>query len=186
MNLIGLHELHDVNNSEASWVVPASLSANHLQNALYLVNKFESSPLVFDDGQEAADFIQLKSVSSRSRMKTMFENENDESLSDDQPLFEPGGPTRKKSDTVDTSRKRKRERNFDETDDSDDHQLSVEQLEKRNLLRRKRELEKRRKIKSELYVRDSDDESNDERDAEFFEREEMIRQRNRDLQSNVS
>ena len=53
--------------------------------------------------------------------------------------------------------------------------LDDESLEARRRARTKADLEKARKVKSAEFIRDSDDESDEERDREFFAREEMRR-----------
>lgn len=55
-------------------------------------------------------------------------------------------------------------------------ELDDEEKDRRAEARRKKELEKLAKEKSTMYVHDSDDEDDEERDAEFFAREESLRQ----------
>ena len=54
-------------------------------------------------------------------------------------------------------------------------ELDEEERARRAEVRRQNDLERRRKIKSQLYVHDSDEESDEEKDREFFARESAIR-----------
>jgi replication fork protection complex subunit Tof1/Swi1 len=177
MTLIGCHRVGSEDDPEASWVVSSTLSADQLKQALDLIRKFEFSPPVFDDGKEAGDFIRRKSAGTAGRRKATFDDE-DEGIDDDEDedlLFPAGGPTaRKKSDALAELKKSRRRRRREGTDE--DNAITDEQLQARAAARREKELEKNRRIKSELFVHDSDDETDEERDRVFFEQEEKLRQ----------
>lgn len=180
MTLIGFqrHGLED--DLDATWVVPPAFSADQIKQALDLIKKFEFSPPVFDDGKEAGDFVRRKSAGIPSHRKAVFDDE-DEGIDDDEDeelLFPAGGPTaRKKSDALEALKTNRRRRRKEGTDE--ENSVTDEQRRARAEARRKRELEKNRKIKSELFIRDSDDETDEERDRIFFEREEKLRQNNK-------
>ncbi|RDW89571.1 timeless-domain-containing protein [Coleophoma cylindrospora] len=178
MKLVGF-ELGGVDDDpDGTWIIPSALSADQLKQSLDLINQNEFSPPTFDDGKEASDFI--KRVSSGGpRKREAFDDESDNGIDDDEePLFPAGGPTAmKKSDALDALKKNRRLRRKRSNDDDEDGGLLDEQLQARAEARRARELEKNRKIKSELYVHDSADEDDEERDRLFFEQEEKLRQR---------
>ncbi|RKF53698.1 Topoisomerase 1-associated factor 1 [Golovinomyces cichoracearum] len=179
VKLIGLHQDNNIENSEVSLAVPPSLSADDVQKALNLINYTEFNPPVFESGQEAADFIKPKSSDNFSRKKSAFDDESNTSDDGHHQFFEPGGPTSaKKLDLLETIKKKKSLRK-EEQESFDEHPISDAQLEARKAARMKREFDKNRRIKSELFVHDSDEESDEERDREFFEREEKLRQRNK-------
>lgn len=173
MTLIGFKRLGLDDDPDASWTIPSSISADQLQEALDLIKKFEFSPPSFDDGQEAEDLIRRKSAGSRRRQA--FDDEDDGiDDNDDEELFPAGGPTSRKSDALKQLKKSRRRRREVNSDDEDDPILD-EQAKAKEEARRAREYEKQRKIKSALYVHDSDEASED--DTEFYAREEELRKR---------
>ncbi|KUJ20178.1 timeless-domain-containing protein [Mollisia scopiformis] len=179
MKLVGLRRLGEDNDPEASWTVPSSLSADQLKEAQDLISKSEFSPPTFDDGEEAGDFIRRKSAGTAARKKAVFDDEDDGVDDDDEEefLFPAGGPTAmKKSEALKALKKNRRRRRKEGSED-EGTSLTDEQLEARAEARRLRELEKNRKIKSDLFVHDSDEEADEERDRIFFVQEEKIRER---------
>jgi replication fork protection complex subunit Tof1/Swi1 len=179
MTLVGFQRIGLEDDPDATWVVPSTMSADQIKETLDLIKKFEFSPPVFDDGKEAGDFIRRKSAGSAAHRRAAFDDEDD-GIDDDEekPLFPAGGPTaRKKSaDALETLKKNRRRRRREGTDEEDTG-ITDEQREARAAARRKRELEKNRKIKSELFIGDSDDD--EEADRIFFEQEEKLRQANK-------
>ena len=92
---------------------------------------------------------------------------------DDDALFPAGGPTARRlaDGRKPPNRSRKRRKGNDAEDaDTDDAALLNDRAEKRQL----KELEKARRIKSALYVRDGDDEFDSDEDEAFFAREREI------------
>lgn len=182
MTLIGFQILGENDDPDASWTIPPTLSADQLKQVLDLINKSEFSPPAFDDGREAADFIRRKSSGGAARRAVFDDGDDgiDDDDEDDELLFPAGGPTAmKKSDALKELKKIRRRRRKEGTEESEDNGLTDEQLQARRDARRQKELEKNRKIKSELFVHDSDDESDIERDKAFFEAEEKLRQRSK-------
>ena len=182
MALLGFQRISEEDDPEGSWIIPSSLSADQLKQALDLVKKFEFSPPVFDDGQEAGDFIRRKSAGSTSRRKAVYDDEDDgiDNDTEEELLFEPGGPTAmKKSDALEALKKNRRRRRKEGSEDAEASRLTDEQLKARAEAKRQKELEKNRKIKSELYVHDSDEEDNEDRDRLFFEQEEKLREKSK-------
>lgn len=179
MTLVGFRRVRENDDPEASWTIPSSLTADQLKEALDLVKKSEFSPPVFDDGQEAGDFIKRKSAPTTSRKRAVFDDEDDGIDNDDDEeelLFEPGGPTAsKKSDALLALKKIRRRRQREGTEDGEGGGLTEEQLKEREDARLAKELEKIRKVKSEMYVQDSEDD--EKADAAFFAKEQEIRDR---------
>ena len=85
----------------------------------------------------------------------------------------------KKSDALKELKKTRRRRRKEGGEESEDDGLTEDQLRARREARRQRELEKNRKIKSELFVHSSDEEDDEERDKAFFLAEEKLRQRSK-------
>ncbi|KAI1171252.1 timeless protein-domain-containing protein [Nemania sp. FL0916] len=159
---------------ESSWIVPAHISADQLQDSLDLINKAEFDPPTFEDGSSALDQLKRKAA---PRKKAVFDDDEGIGTGDDDDLLFPaGGPTNRKAadDFIDKPKKARRRRRRD----SEAEPLTEEQLEEKERDRRERERAKAKRFKSELFVHASDDESdNDERWSEFYANEERIRQK---------
>jgi replication fork protection complex subunit Tof1/Swi1 len=179
MRLVGFQRIGtDEEEIGSPWMIPSGLSADQLKQSLDLIKQTEFNPPVFDDGQEAEDFIRRKSAGTAARRRATYDDDSDNGLDsgEEEFLFPAGGPTAmKKSAALEALKKRRRRRKSGS--DEEDGGLTEEQRKARAEARRTRELEKLRKIKSELYVHDSDEESDEERDNLFFEQEEKLRQR---------
>ncbi|KAI1347933.1 timeless protein-domain-containing protein [Xylaria sp. FL0043] len=183
MKLVGFERLAPTldETPESSWVVPAHLSSEQLQDSLDLVNKAEFDPPTFEDGKLAQDQLRRKTA---PRKKAVFDDDEEGIDDDDEILFPAGGPTNKKAadgflDKPKKTRSRRRR--------SDAEPLTEEQLEENERARRERERAKARRFKSELFVHASDDESDDEeRWAEFYANEERIRQKQKAIALDAS
>lgn len=174
MKLVGFERLAPVldETPESSWIVPAQLSSEQLQDSLDLINKAEFNPPTFEDGKLAQDQLRRKTA---PRRKAVFDDDEEGVDDDDDILFPAGGPTNWKAadDTLDKPKKIRRRRRR-----SDAEPLTNEQLEEKARARRERERAKAKRFKSELFVHASDDESDDgEKWAEFYVNEERIRQK---------
>lgn len=176
MTLVGLRRIGDENDIDTPWVVPSNLSAAQLKEALTLIKAAEFDPPTFENGYNAE--AQIRRVSAaQNRRRAAFDDESDNGIDDDDAeiLFPAGGPTpMSKSDAFAALKKtrRKRRRSGSEEDELDEEQLAA-----RDRARRAKDLEKQRRIKSELFVHDSDDESDAERDEAFFAAEAKQRAR---------
>lgn len=183
MQVIGFERLSSALDEEigSAWIIPSRHFAEDLVEYKTLIDKAEFNPPAFDDGETAEDQVRRKTA---PRKKAAYDDENDDiddMLDDgDEALF-PANLKPSKLVGPDHDRpvkKRRLRRKADSGDDGDlptdeEDEIRAEKAQKR----RKRDLEKQRKIKSALYVNPSDDESDAEADAEFFAREEAIRQR---------
>jgi len=178
MTLVGFQRIGADDEPNSPWMVPSGLSADQLKQSLDLIKQNEFSPPVFDDGKEAEDLIRRKSAGTAAKRRTAFDDESDHAIdSEEEFLFPAGGPTTmKKSAALEALKKTRRRRRKSGSGEEEDG-LTEEQRKIRADARRARELEKLRKIKSDLYIHDSDEEIDEERDRAFFEREEKLRQR---------
>ncbi|KAF2834916.1 timeless protein [Patellaria atrata CBS 101060] len=171
MKLVGFERMGLDDDIEATWIIPSDLSSETLNENLNLVRKFEAELPTYEDGKSAEDFVRSKAAAARKRAE--YDDDSDGIVSDGdgdgELLFEPGGPTKRKSDALEELKKRRRKRNRhgEEPDD--------EEKAKRAEMRRERERENLEKIKSAKFIHDSDDESDEERDRAFFAREELLR-----------
>ncbi|CAG8977409.1 hypothetical protein HYALB_00007039 [Hymenoscyphus albidus] len=182
MTLVGFARIGVDDDPDGSWVVPHPLTADQLKESLDLIKKSEFSPPVFDDGQEAGDYIRRKSATAASRKRAVFDDDDDGIDDDEEEEFEfaPGGPTAMKpSEALKELKKRRRLKRKGSEDENSG--LTDEQAAARAEARRLKDLEKNRKIKSDLFVHDSDDEDDEERDKAFFEQERLREKAKDDL-----
>lgn len=181
MTLIGFQRLlsTEEDDIDASWIIPSTLSSAQLAQANDLIKATEFSPPVFEDGVLAEDHIRRKSAARPSKPREAFDDEDENALTDDdEELFPAGGPTaRKPSEALAALKKSRRKRRASGSDGEEDDEAAEQRRKEREEQRAIKEREKQRKIKSALYVNDSDEESDAERDQEFFSREEKLRQK---------
>lgn len=183
MQVLGFERLSSALDEEigSAWIIPSRHFAEDLVEYKTLIDKAEFNPPAFDDGETAEDQVRRKTA---PRKKAVYDDENDEidDLLDDgdEQLFPANlKPSKLVGPGHDRPVKKRRLRR--KADGGDDDELPTEEEDEiraeKAQRRRKRDLDKQRKIKSALYVSPSDDESDAEADAEFFAREEAVRQR---------
>ncbi|EHL03552.1 putative Topoisomerase 1-associated factor 1 [Glarea lozoyensis 74030] len=160
---------------EGSWIIPSNITADQLKQSHDLIKQAEHSPPEFGDGQEAADFLRRQSAAANSRKRAVFDDDDGIDDDDEELMFEPGGPTAMKPSDALKELKKKRKLRRKGSEDGEEGGLTDEQVAARAEARRLKELEKNRKVKSDLLVHDSDDEDDEARDAAFFA-EEAARQ----------
>jgi replication fork protection complex subunit Tof1/Swi1 len=173
MALVGFSRLGADNDPEATWVIPSSLTSTDLQEAIDLIRKFEFEPPAYDDGKTAEDFLRSKAASARrSTRRAEFDDDSDgidDNLEEDRGEYAPDGPTARKSEGRKVLKRHRRLRTSVELDDEESELLAE--------VRRKNEIEKQRKVKSTMFVHDSDDDDwDEEKNREFFDREQAIRE----------
>ncbi|KAK0626719.1 timeless protein-domain-containing protein [Immersiella caudata] len=172
MKLVGFERLTPTldETPDSSWVIPGHISADSLKDSVDLINKAEFNPPTFDDGQSAEDQLRRKSAARKRAaydddMNPLSGDEDDEAF-----LFAPGGPTARKSTAEDAKRPPKKRQRRLRRAGSDDEGPTQEEVDEKARARRQKELEKLRRIKSEMYVDPADDETTDEETREERER----------------
>lgn len=185
MKVLGFERLSLLIDEEigSAWIIPSRHSAEDLAEYKELIDKAEFSPPAFDNGETAEDQVRRKSA---PRKKAAYDDENDDIddiVDDGDEVLFPANlkPSKLVGPGHDRPPKKRRLRRKKDAGSGADDDLPTEDEDEiraeKALRRRKRDLEKQRKIKSALYVNPSDDESDAEADAEFFAREEAVRQR---------
>ncbi|KXH51212.1 timeless protein [Colletotrichum nymphaeae SA-01] len=171
MKLVGFERLAPTieETPQSVWILPPDLSASLLRVYIKHINDAEFDPPAFD-GASAEDQLRRKKA---ARKRAEYDDDDDDV--DDGFLFEPLGPTVRKAIDDPASKKTKRRRR--RKDSEDEEAPNDSELEEKAQKRREREREKARKIKSEAYVHASDDDTDEEYDREFFQREEAQRSR---------
>ena len=169
LTTLGMQRLGTAEDVDASWIVPSELPPKELAESLERIRKAEFEPPTFEDGQSMQDLIRNKAA---GRSGATFSDTESGSEGDiDEAMFPPNLREQRK-EGAEPAKKRQRltRRNKGE--------FTEEQLKEKAEERNRREREKNSKIKSALYVVDSDDEDNDE---EFFRLEEERRKKMRGI-----
>lgn len=187
MKVVGFERMSQALDEEvgSAWIIPPRHSAQDLDEYRDLISKAEFSPPSFEDGETADQQVRRKTA---PRRKVVYDDdEEDDGANDfvddgDDALFPKNLPNKNLvGPDGDRPIKKRRIRRRKETSEGDDDELPTEEEDEiraeKARKRRKRDLDKQRKIKSALFISPSDDESDAEGDAEFFRREEEIRQR---------
>ncbi|KXH57731.1 timeless protein [Colletotrichum salicis] len=171
MKLVGFERLAPTieETPQSVWILPPYLDAGILRTYVRHINDAEFDPPSFD-GASAEDQLRRKKV-----VRKRAEYDDDDDDIDDGFLFEPLGPTVRKAIDGPAPKKTKRRRR--RKDSEDEEAPNDSELEEKAQKRREREREKARKVKSEAYVHASDDDTDEEYDREFFQREEAQRLR---------
>ncbi|CAK7222997.1 Topoisomerase 1-associated factor 1 [Sporothrix eucalyptigena] len=176
MKLVGMERLAPSveETPDSTWIFHSRVMADELEESLEFINRAEFDPPSFDNDKSAEDQLKRKTV---PRKKASFDDDDGEL---DDFLFPAGGPTARKVIDEDGARKPKTTRRRRKKTDENGNEIegpTEEELDERARQRRQKELEKARRIKSDVYVHASDDESDEEKDRAFFEREEATRKR---------
>lgn len=177
MKVVGFERLTPALDEEIGsvWIIPPRHSAEDLGEYKDLIDKTTINPPTFENDETAENQIRRKTGPRKKATYDDDEDDDNDFLDDDDALF-PKNARWEKFDGRATKKRRIRRRK-DALGSEDDELPSDEELAEKARRRRSRDLEKQRKIKSALMVDPADDESDNEGDAEFFAREEAIRQR---------
>ena len=175
LTALGYQRLGVAEDTEASWLLPIDLTSAKLRELHAQIQQAEFDPPTFD-GQSATDMTKPKGSYVRRETTGPFgdASDDDEGASDaDEIMFPPNLPEkRKQRDGDEEAPKKKRRlqrRNAEDPTESE--------VERRAQRRKEKERERNAKYRSKLFVTASDDESDEERDAEFFRLEEQRRQK---------
>ncbi|KAH7380191.1 timeless protein-domain-containing protein [Pyrenochaeta sp. MPI-SDFR-AT-0127] len=174
MTLVGFTRLGEHHDPDATWVVPSLLTSNQLQEAIDLIRKFEFAPPTYEDGKGPEDLLRSKTAAARrSTRRVNFDDDSDGIARDsdeDRGEYALDDATARKPDGARKKLKRRQRAGTPvELDDEEKNQRAE--------ARRMREAEKQAKVKSTMYIHDSDDEDWDaEKDAAFFAREQALRE----------
>ena len=178
MALAGFERLSVEDEPNATWIIPSSLTSAQLKHTRDIIEQHRNRP-VFDYGEDdpmtAEELLRRKPTEKTKRAEYDDDSEGDGIVGDnveEEFLFPPNQRLSHKSALNELKRKRRKRHTVSSGDESE---LDEAPREARRKARELADLEKRRKIKSHDFVGDSDDESDEERDREFFAREEARR-----------
>lgn len=179
MTLAGFERVGIDDEPDTAWIIPSALSAKELLETHTSILKHRNNP-VMEYGEEdpikAEDMLRRASAAKSRRVAYDDDSESDGIVSDDAEefLFPAGGPTSRKSSALEEL-KHKRRRRKTAGSEEEREGITDKTLEARREAREAADLERRRKIKSNQFVRESDEETDEELDRKFFAREEMTR-----------
>lgn len=178
MESVGLERLGQEDVRGAQWVIPATMSSTDLNEAISTINKAVINPMPEGSTEDPRQLLRRKETSSARESLapgTLDVNFGSDSEGEDipeGPLFPPN--PRFKSNALDELKK-KRKKKARNTDDVEKEPLDDAILEERRQARLANSLARQRKIKSDLFIHASDDETDEEADREFFRLEEKRR-----------
>ena len=176
MTIVGFERLGVQDVPGASWVIPADVTSKNLRGTISTINKSLVNPMPEGSAEDPRQLLQRRQRSSAreavqggSDVHFGSESEGEDTVPDG-PLFPPN--PRSKSNALEDLKKRRKEKR---KTDAEKEPLDDEILEARREAVLSNALARQRKIKSDLYIHASDEESDSEGDREFFRLEEERR-----------
>ncbi|KAJ5683138.1 Topoisomerase 1-associated factor 1 [Penicillium macrosclerotiorum] len=178
MSVAGFERLGMEDVEGASWIVPSAMSSTELREIVSNINKAIMNPIPEGSHEDPRDMLQRRDAGS-ARQSAVNEMLNVDFGSDsegedlpDGPLFPPN--PRAKSNALDELKKKRKKKRKDD-DGAEKEPLDDETLEARRQARLSNTLARQAKIKSDLFIHASDEETDEEADREFFRLEEERR-----------
>ena len=189
MRLCGFSLLGDEDVLGAPWIIPAQLKSAELSAHLSAIEQYEFTPWTGDHSDDGAEDM-LRRVRQEPTHDPYLEPgearrdafiSDDEGTSDlDNEAFLFPDNIRKPNKEKDALEQLKAKRRKRKRDEGSDGEIDDAVLDQRRKKRKEANDERRSKIKSELYVQDSDDEDDEEKNRVFFERERAGRKKQED------
>jgi replication fork protection complex subunit Tof1/Swi1 len=179
MTLCQLERLGAEDKPHATWIVPSALTSAHLEELQSIIEKYLETPWTDVSGVKPEDLLRrVKTITTAyaeddepPRDAFIDDSEGSDHLED----FMFPDNVRSKSDALDELRKKPKKRKLMRKNAAEP--LPEDELDERRKAREQAALDRRRKIKSELYIRDSDEEMDEEENRAFFAREEENRKK---------
>ena len=178
MSLVGFERIGIDDEPDATWIIPSSITSQQLQETHAVLERHRDNPIMQygDEDPLTAEEMLCRKPTVKPRADYDDDSEDDGAVSNSEEdfLFPAGGPTNRKSNALEELKKNRRKRK--RVDPDEPREIDDETREAWRKARHMTDLEKRRKIKSDLYVHDSDEEEDEEKNLEFFAREEQRRE----------
>lgn len=181
MGLVGFERVGMEDVPGANWVVPANLSSKDLRETVSTVNKSLLNPMPEGGDEDPRQLLRRKERGSarqslvQGTLDVNFGSDSEgEDTVPDGPLFPPN--PRSKANALDELKK-KRKTKKKSKGDAETEPLDDETLEAHRETRLSNALARQAKIKSDLFIHASDEESDAEADKEFFRLEEERRKK---------
>ncbi|KAJ5090461.1 Timeless protein [Penicillium argentinense] len=179
MNSAGFERLGVEDIPGASWIVPSRMSSVELREAAARLSKSIANPIPKGTDEDPRNMLRRKNGSARHSLEQANLNVNfgsDSEGEDEVPdgILFPPNPRSKSNALDDLKKKRKRSK---KKDNSEKEPLDEEVLEARREARLTNALARQAKIKSDLFIHASDEDSDEESNREFFRLEELRRKK---------
>lgn len=159
----------------ATWMIPSSLTSTELDTTREIMQKYCRDIPSPDEEFDPESLMRRKATADDGGPRAEFDDDSESDASDgNEDYLFPANPRKPKSrsDALEELKQKRRQRRLrdDEEDEMDDEILAA-----RRKARAEAALERRKKIKSDAYIHDSDEEADKEADKEFFAKEEERR-----------
>lgn len=178
MGLAGFERMGGEDVAGATWIIPAALTSSTLDETRLIIERFEQRPWVSEDVDVSPEDLLRRARHTNTddgeeirRDAFIDDSEGEDGLEDfmfPDNIRSKSSASKAIEELKKTRRKRKSKQDAEPLDDDIG--------EARRKAREEAALDRRRKIKSNLYIRDSDDDD-EEKDREFFAKEEEGRKR---------
>lgn len=157
----------------ASWVIPSGLNSKDLKETIDILNKIMVNPRLegLEDPRKLLQRKEPASVRNETHEVNFGSESEGEEIAPDEILFPPN--PRSKSNALDELKKKRKKK----SKTTEREPLDEETLEARRESRLTNNLARQAKIKSDLFIHASDEESDADGDQEFFRLEEQRRQK---------
>ncbi|KAJ5175452.1 Topoisomerase 1-associated factor 1 [Penicillium canariense] len=178
MESIGLERLGMEDVRGAQWIIPATMSSTDLHDSVSNINKAILNPMPEGSHEDPRQLLRRREAGSAREslapgtLNINFGSDSEGEDVPEGPLFPPN--PRSKSNALDELKK-KRKKKARKSDAAEEEPLDDELLEERRQARLSNALARQAKIKSDLFIHASDDETDEEADQEFFRLEEQRR-----------
>ncbi|KAJ5708085.1 hypothetical protein N7488_007886 [Penicillium malachiteum] len=179
MGLVGFERLGVEDVPGASWVIPPTLKADDLRETISNLNQTLVNPIPEGSDEDPRTLLRRKDTDSgrnsgvHEALDVNFGSESEgEDTVPDGIMFPPN--PRSKSNALDELKKKRKKKKIRATS-GEPEPVDDEILEAHRQARLANALARQQKIKSELFIHPSDEESDEEADREFFRLEEERR-----------
>ncbi|KAJ5128485.1 phosphoribosyltransferase-like protein [Penicillium atrosanguineum] len=179
MGLVGFERVGMEDVPGATWFVPAPLSSKDLRETMSSVNRSLLNPVPEGGEDDPRQLLRKRETSSgrqslaQTTLDANFGSDSEGEDIPDGPLFPPN--PRSKANALDELKKKRKTKKS--KGDAETEPLDDETLEERREARLSNALARQAKIKSDLFIHASDEESDAEADVEFFRLEEERRKK---------
>jgi replication fork protection complex subunit Tof1/Swi1 len=177
MKLVGFERLGVEDVVGAAWVIPASQTSNGLHESISEIQKALQIPFSGDGDDDPRKHLTQKMpggprTTVQGTLDVNFGSDSEgEDVVPDGILFPPN--PRSKANALDQLKKKRKKK----SKDTEPTELDDETLQARRDARLSNALSRQAKIKSDLFIHASDEESDEEADKEFFRLEEERRKK---------
>ncbi|KAF7510508.1 hypothetical protein GJ744_006354 [Endocarpon pusillum] len=183
MTLCGFERSGAEEKADATWIMPSAVSSTNLEELHTTIEKYLDTMWTDPSGEDPENFLRrVRTTAAAAAYAEDDEQEprrdafiDDSEGSDDLQDFMFPDNVRSKSDALTQLKKKHKKRKL--TRKNNVEPLAEDELDERRKAREQAALDRRRKIKSELYIRDSDEEMDEEENRAFFAREEENRRK---------